>query len=661
MAELARELLLYGSSEPLPTRQFLRAGPLAMFLESGAIRSIKLASREVVRGVYAAVRDRNWGTLAPHFLTHEVEQGEAAFQVRFTAEHKNAEIDFVWHGIITGNSSGELIFTFDGQARRSFWKNRIGWCVLHPMELAGLPVEVETEHEVLHSRFPLLISPHQPFRDIRRLLYPCPYSYSGTPDALLELRFEGELFEMEDQRNWTDASYKTYCTPLERPYPVEVQVGERIFQRITLRLLEQRANVSLSFVEAAQGVQQQLRVTSEVAGRLPALGFALAPSPAPLSEAEIAALRALKPAHLWVELDLARADWRAILVQAQQERSLLDTLLELSIVCDDEGEELAAFFQELDRQHSEPERLLLFSRASHITTQALLERARAYRQLRETSTWLGGGSRANYAELNRAQLPLEYMDLLAYPINPQVHAFDNLSLIETLQAQEVTATNARLQAQGRPLSVGPLTLKPRFNAVATTSEQRDQQSLPANVDIRQISLFAAGWTVGSLRHLARAGADWLTCYETLGWRGLLQRLEHSEFHAPFPALPGCFFPLYHIFADLADYQRSDLLRVQIPDEHVIEALALRNGQRLLLLIANLTSDLQAFQLILPNMSEPVLRNLDETNVLSAMQQPQLFRQTSSRISLDEEGHLLIQLLPFAIARIEGDLEELSLC
>ena len=32
-------------------------------------------------------------------------------------------------------------------------------------------------------------------------------------DVELELLFEGDLFEMEDQRNWTDASFKTYCTP----------------------------------------------------------------------------------------------------------------------------------------------------------------------------------------------------------------------------------------------------------------------------------------------------------------------------------------------------------------------------------------------------------------------------------------------------------------
>ena len=34
--------------------------------------------------------------------------------------------------------------------------------------------------------------------------------------------FNGETFEMEDQRNWTDASFKTYCTPLSLPYPIKI-------------------------------------------------------------------------------------------------------------------------------------------------------------------------------------------------------------------------------------------------------------------------------------------------------------------------------------------------------------------------------------------------------------------------------------------------------
>ena len=39
---------------------------------------------------------------------------------------------------------------------------------------------------------------------------------------------------MEDQRNWTDASYKTYSTPLRLPYPVEIQEGDRVWQRVTI-------------------------------------------------------------------------------------------------------------------------------------------------------------------------------------------------------------------------------------------------------------------------------------------------------------------------------------------------------------------------------------------------------------------------------------------
>ena len=50
----------------------------------------------------------------------------------------------------------------------------------------------------------------------------------------ITIRFEGDLFEMEDQRNWTDASYKTYSTPLRLPYPAPISEGDRVWQRVTI-------------------------------------------------------------------------------------------------------------------------------------------------------------------------------------------------------------------------------------------------------------------------------------------------------------------------------------------------------------------------------------------------------------------------------------------
>lgn len=45
---------------------------------------------------------------------------------------------------------------------------------------------------------------------------------------------------MEDQRNWTDASYKTYPTPLDNPFPINVDVGQEFNQKILLNLTTNR-------------------------------------------------------------------------------------------------------------------------------------------------------------------------------------------------------------------------------------------------------------------------------------------------------------------------------------------------------------------------------------------------------------------------------------
>ena len=58
---LPRSVLYYGSEELLPEPIELRAGPLAMIFETGNafLRYIRLGNREILRGIYVAVRDRN--------------------------------------------------------------------------------------------------------------------------------------------------------------------------------------------------------------------------------------------------------------------------------------------------------------------------------------------------------------------------------------------------------------------------------------------------------------------------------------------------------------------------------------------------------------------------------------------------------------------------
>ena len=56
-----------------------------------------------------------------------------------------------------------------------------------------------------------------------------------------DVRMEGDTFEMEDHRNWTDASFKTYVRPLALPWPYTLPKGETFKQSVTLDAQRQAA------------------------------------------------------------------------------------------------------------------------------------------------------------------------------------------------------------------------------------------------------------------------------------------------------------------------------------------------------------------------------------------------------------------------------------
>ena len=59
-------------------------------------------------------------------------------------------------------------------------------------------------------------------------------THEFLPGLKVNCRMEGDTFEMEDQRNWTDASYKTYVRPLALPWPYLIAKGETIDQTVIL-------------------------------------------------------------------------------------------------------------------------------------------------------------------------------------------------------------------------------------------------------------------------------------------------------------------------------------------------------------------------------------------------------------------------------------------
>src|SRR5262249_17314115 len=127
--------------------------------------------------------------------------------------------------------------------------------------------------------------------------------------------------------NWMDASFKTFCTPLRIPFPVEMKAGTRVQQTVTLRLRESmnsqfsilnsqssRASadtVSQSFPMSAPLVQ--VEIVPKMKRPVPEVGVAAPSHNFGLCEKDIDRLEALNLAHVRLDLRLEQPNWAGAL------------------------------------------------------------------------------------------------------------------------------------------------------------------------------------------------------------------------------------------------------------------------------------------------------------------------------------------------------------
>jgi hypothetical protein len=648
---LPKHVLYYGKDEALPARQLLRAGPLTMDYAAGTLRYLRYGEREVLRMIYVAVRDHNWNTIPAQLTQVEMQIHDDSFRIAYDAIHQQGAVDFAWHGVITGASDGALTFTLDGEARTTFKRNRIGFCILHPIrECAGQPCSVEhVDGTTEQSVFPFHIAPHQSFLDMRAI------SHAVAPNVRAEVRFEGDTFEIEDQRNWTDASYKIYSTPLRLPFPVEIQQGAKISQSVTLQLhiaqettADDRRQMKAMSVHPPSSV---LRLSSTVAP-LPHLGLGIASHGQPLNPSELARLAALNLSHLRVDLQLAQTNYADVLRRATSEAKALGVPLEITLcLSNSAAAELKALRELLAQCKPSVCRWLIFHVAEKSTTEKWVMLARDPLQAYDARALIGAGTNAYFTELNRERPPMHALDCVCYSCNPQVHAFDNASLVEALAGQTATVESARQFVGDQWLAVGPVTLKPRFNPAATTAAVLSPDELPAQVDVRQMSLFGAVWTLGSLKALAESGANSVTYYETTGWRGVMETAQGSALPRQFQTIAGAVFPLYHVFADVGEFAGGEVMLTETSAPLAIDGLCVQKDGRWRVIIANLTDEIQ--RVGVQGLSEWVrVRHLNETTTEAAMTAPEEFRKQAGELLQTVAGQSEFELLPYALARID---------
>lgn len=644
--KLSKNVYLYGSESLLPQQFNLRAGPLEMLFEMGNLRYVKWGETELLRMIYAAVRDHNWGTVTPQISHEQINISEKSFAIAYDCTYLKDDIHFFAHYTISGDEAGKVAFSMSGEALSSFKKNRIGFCILHPASAAGLACRITTpDGQENEGKFPKYISPHQPFKDLKK------FAWEIGENATALLEFEGDIFETEDQRNWTDASFKTYSTPLALPFPAQVQKGDKINQTITLSV--QGVVSQPSSLESK--VSFFLPEKTDHWQKMPSFGIGKSSTANSLTAQEITLLQNAGFSHYRVDVKLYEKDWKITFSQAIEEAKQLILSLEVALFFKNDIEnELTAFLSSCAGHNPDIQYILLLHADAKSTPEDLIAAVVPVLREKLPDVAIGAGTDFFFTELNRFRPPSHGLDFLSYSVNPQVHQFDNLSLVETLEAQSYTVGSARQFADGLPIHLSPVTLKMRKNPNATgTGLVVTPGELPPQVDVRQMSLFGAVWTLGSIKYLAEAGTEAVTYFETIGMQGLMQGSEPPSSQA-FKAMSNHIFPLYFVFSELGQYHDAHVAPAYSSNPLKVDGLILETKDEKIILLGNMQAD--ATEVTICNMEgEAFVKTLDEYNVAEATLHPEIFTEAPFiPLSIDNhDAKLTLYAYAFAVIKVKG--------
>ena len=559
-------LALFGTAERPPEPVHHTVGRTAFEWLDGGLHAIRRDGVEVVRAVTFPVRDRDWGTLAPALSEVRREERPEGPRLHWSATYRDGgstlRVDMTLE--VTADT---LLVHGRGRADGAFETNRAGFTVLHPAAAAGCPVSVEhADGSREDGRFPVLIDPWQPFVDIRALSH-------VQGGIRTECRLAGDTFEMEDQRQWSDASFKTYNRPLAEPWPYVLADGETVEQSVTLRFSGAATRATRDGI--------RVRVGLPTGTTVPELALVLTPAEARDALRAPGALRAIAPGRLTAHADPATGD--VDLAPFAELAACLGAAIDLDYAALGDGdpdEEFAALAEAVRAAGLTPASLLVCPSVDRRSVPPGSDRpdcpplaelyASAGRAFPDTP--IGGGMLSYFPEFNRKRPPLDGLDFVAHGTNPIVHAADDRSVVQTLAALPWILRSGKAIAGETPYRLGLSCIPMRQNPYGSrTLDNPDGRRLcMAATDPRHHARFGAAFALGYLAAVAPFGLLAWTPAAGAGPRGV--------------DVDGELSPLGRLLAELAPAAGRPVRAVRVDDPERCAALAAGDA----LWLANLT-------------------------------------------------------------------------
>ena len=647
----AHTVSLFGTEQPVPERKVLRAGPLEATWEAGALRNIRYGGLEILRGIAFLSRDESWGNNPVEIANVHATQEENRFHLSCDLAFRDGLQRLAGTADIEGSSNGSVTFSVSATAVTDFATNRTGFTILHPLKhVVGQPVDVtHTDGTQTRQTFPERISPGQPIFDIRSL------THDLGPGLRIAIQMEGAKFEMEDHRNWMDASYKTYAGSLLDPWPYMIAQGERVAQSVRVTVSGNPAANAVATDHPDVTVKLRDR-----AGVLPHLGTAMPTEPeADFSQLD-GQLKHAKPAFLVVRIDGRQFDLDRQAADLKTVARTTDTPLHLEMIlsatnsADLELEELATA---LRRNDICPAAVVVTQAHDMMSFQpgdprppgpSYLEMATAARRAFPDIP-IGGGMVAFFTELNRLPVPHGVFDFVTHAVCPAVHASDDQSLMENLEAAKWIFASAKAMIGSTPYHLGPSWISSRVNpyGAAVSPNPTDERICLVESDPRQRGIFGASWALGLVAAAAEAGLDAVALASLAGPQGLTFGPGDRK---PPIHLSAESAPAFHVLRGLATHKSRHSITTTISDPEAIAGLGIETPAGPELWLANLTAEERDVHI------DP-WRGSAELHILDHAQ----YSDTLALDFLDSPGTKMddaasLRLAPYATARLSKAVE-----
>jgi hypothetical protein len=488
-----------------PDTQRVEHAGFTVDIARAAIRNVTYQGAQMIDLLYTAIRPWDWSTLDPD------EHNEV---VEISGENCLVTITDLFAGSMQGKTvltlqpNGKFSIDYQLTGLGKFEIQRWGVCFcLHTGDWMGSTVSASGNTYSLLKE----ISPQRVIDGVTQGLFPASNGmHFVAPDKRsLKVLSTGKVLEAEDQRNWTDNTYKIYSGSLAEPRPFVLEKGFTWEQRVEFQV-----------TAPAGAIPDGSKIIAKEIASLPRIGLQFnTDSLLPSDD--------LEKALYILDIDHIRVNEESLTSQKIATISKCGLALETALLSSNTGAELAREVDHLSARVPAGSRLLIHRQGRQIVQSSDLPK-------NETLNSYIPGSDAYLVDLHREKF--EFGNAVSYSMVPTVHSSDPETIFKTLYTQKESIEFAQ-KFVAPQVSISPITFSTRGNPETGHLRENRANFAQPEMAVQIKNLSAAAWTLGSVFALASAGAYSGTWHELFGEFGVVYSQDSAiKFSPTFHAL-----------------------------------------------------------------------------------------------------------------------------